>query len=181
MANYDNPRGFWPAQPITPVEYLCKTGETVAIGDIMIPDGVNGMSLAVYTDGELWRGGVVCPQEDEDGDFISAQAANLYTTSTAAVKVKLWPFVNPDSGQPNHFYAQDDGTPAAGYENLACDITGTTGAMQLNSAATTEQVLQIVDLCVGDMINLDSSGKVVPNELGANQIVKVRAVVARAI
>jgi len=180
MANYDNARGFWPAHTITPVEYLCKTGETVAIGDAMFPDGsAGGMTIALSNSGVIWNGGVVCPQDNEAGVHISAQGANLYTTSTAAVTVWLYPFIDPDTACPNYFYIQASGTPAVGMENELCDIEGATSAMEANENANTEAVLQIVSLCAGEYV-VDSSGRSVLNEVGANGILKVRAVLARA-
>lgn len=183
MANYDYARGFWPANNnIRKIKRLCKTGETVAIGDAMIPDGSGGgMTIALANSGSLYGGGVVCPQENEAGTMVSAQRANLFTTSTAGVYVWLWPFFDPDTNAPNLFIGQCSGTPASGMEGELKDIEGATGVMEVNENATTEQVIEIVDLLDGELVNIDSSGRVVPNEVGANGLVKFRAVAMRAL
>jgi len=173
MANYDNPRGFWPCDPtLVPVEYLCATGETVAIGDAMIPAGGAGMTIALANSAIIGGGGVVCPQKNEAGAMVSRQGANLYTTSTAAVTVWLYPFLDPATRKPNLFYIQDDGTTAAAMLGLSYDITGGTGVMQLNTAGTTYKVLDMVSICEGVYV-VDSSGREVLNEVGANGLAKV--------
>ena len=173
MANNDNPRGFWPASPITPISVLLKTNETVAVGDAVFPDGANGMTIALADSDVIWNGGVVAPQENASGTFISQQGANVFTTSSAGQMVEIYPFLDPATLTPNRFRGQVSGSSSTGMLRNLYDIVGGTGAMEVDQGGTVaEYVVMVTDIYDGDLVNHDSSGRVVANEVGAAGVVE---------
>lgn len=125
MANYDNPNGFKCYDAIAG-EITLKPGtlaesQTIAKGDALIISS-GQLQIALATSG-LIHG-------------VSAEAA-----TTGAGETKEIIFYPVDHN--NRFEAQCSGTFALSLIGSTVDIEGTTGIMEVNENATTEQVFQI--------------------------------------
>jgi len=162
MANPDLPNGFEPFGPIdggtgpivASLGYL-NASQTVAVGDALIYSS-GRLSIAVATSGSI--AGVVAPQLGATG-----LGENVYTTSSADDPLYFYPagdyvFVGQCSGT----YAATTVTPV--------DIVGTTGIMEINEGASTEDVVVILEAITGNWRG--RTGLVV----GANSVVKFKFV-----
>jgi len=148
MANANRPDGFRPAggYPLYKTQvWPVAAGETIAIGDAVIEDGAGRVSIALANSGTPL--GV---------------AASPVTAST--VDDPIWIYDNPDQV----FEGQCSGNGALADVNTCrttanCfDIEGTTGIMEINEDATTEDVVKVVATGV-DPVTGEAS------EVGANQ------------
>lgn len=142
MANIDNPKGFRFVKTETggsPVikKVLATDSQTIAAGDAVIK--VSGkISIAATTSASL--------------EGIAVKAA-VSSTSNTTVYVEYIP-ANP----LYVFEGQCSGTYAQSIDGTAVDLEGTTGIMEVNENATTEKVLQIIELAPipGNAIGLNS-------------------------
>jgi hypothetical protein len=128
MANVDNPNGFTFVKSLTGHAELWQgqvaVNNTVAKGDALIADGTAGqLDIAVATSPQLM--GI---------------AAHAVTASATVVQnIQYYPAL------PWYiFEGQCSGTFATTMINTAVDIEGTTGIMEVNENATTEDVIQII-------------------------------------
>jgi len=136
MANTDNARGFMVEKASeAPVLMVCKTGETVAVGDAVILDGSNGVTIATATSTEIY--GVIVPQVNASG-VMKGLGENLFTTSTAGQTVWVQ-LKHPDTT----FLVQDAGTPVNLDVGVTYDIAGSTGVFESNTGAGTYGVIRV--------------------------------------
>jgi len=124
MANTDNPNGFKlissGTQGPQPVTQTLAASQTITKGDAVIHSS-GLVAIAVATSSHLLG--------------VALQSG----TTAASVELKFAP------GVPwNIFEGQCSGTYAASIRFTACDIEGTTGIMEVNEDATTEDVIQVV-------------------------------------
>lgn len=130
MANIDNPNGFEWVKSLfgdhSPVilKGVLKTGETIAVGDALTTDTDGLITIATSSSGQ-----------------ILGVANEAVTSSAAGAEIEFIPAL------PHYvFSGQTSGTAAQTdiWENL--DIEGTTGIMELNEDANTEEVARPIGL-----------------------------------
>lgn len=137
MANTDNARGFMVNKADeAPILMVCKTGETVAVGDAVVLDGSNGVTIALATSPEIY--GVIVPQANASG-VMKGLGENLFTTSSANQTIWI-----QRKAPGTTFLVQDAGTPVAADVGVKYDITGATGVMEANTGGTTYEVVRVV-------------------------------------
>jgi hypothetical protein len=130
MANVDNPHGFvWAGSLLTgdqtPQTFkgTLASAQTIAAGDALIASsGV--ISIAASTSATIL--GVA---------FEAVTSAATATSTITFIPATPW----------NIFEAQCSGTFATTILYTDVDIEGTTGIMEVNEDATTEQVFQVID------------------------------------
>jgi hypothetical protein len=128
MANTDKPNGFtWiknlDGSGIQTIEVTIKSTVAIAKGDALIVDaGTGNADIALSNSGAI---------------FAVANASVTAAATSRTIPVVL--------ATPNAvFEAQCNGTYSAGVRFTAVDIEGTTGVMEVNENATTEQVFQVL-------------------------------------
>lgn len=129
MAQADNPKGLRPYKCAPPRPLPVKTTQTFAVGDAL----------------EL-SSGQVCIATAA-GAILCGVAAQPCASLTAGVEVMV--YADPD----DIFIARQDSTDALVIDNEP-DLTGATGAMQLDSDASSTDVFKIVG---GPLANDDGS------------------------
>jgi hypothetical protein len=129
MANTDRPNGFRPVKHIySPTKYEVAGSQTISKGDAVIKDA-NGQ-IAIYS----------------GGASISGVASTSVENSVAGAEI----FVHdhPDQefeGQCAGTGSLNDLTDTATATN-AFDITGTTGIMEIDESASTNDLIQVLAL-----------------------------------
>jgi len=128
MANYDNPNGFRFVKSLvggtnTPerLRYTVTTGQTIAKGDAVIA-----------------ASGLVSVAASNSGTILGV-ADESVTTAAAGTKIDIIPAL------PWYvFEGQCSGTYSDAVRFTTVDIEGTTGIMEINENATTEQVARVI-------------------------------------
>lgn len=139
MANTDNPNGFKLVSHLSGVpqvfDFPVAASQTIAKGDaVILSSGL--VEIAVATSGQLL--GVAME---------SVTTGASVTRADDRIKVAV--------GCPsNVFSGQCSGDSTAALVGTACDIEGTTGIMEVNENATTEDVIQVVGLQSDDDADL---------------------------
>jgi len=135
MANVDNPNGFWFDYSMTGHSELAKgniykgaAALAITRGDAVIEDG----STAGKVDIALSNSGLLLGVSAETSSWTAAQAL-------AGDDILFYPAV-----PWLVFNGQCSGTYALTSRYAACDIEGTTGIMEVNENATTENVISII-------------------------------------
>ena len=150
MANDDRPRGFKPVKTVagkTPliVEFELATSQTIAEGDALtLSSGQAAIATA------------------SSGNILGF-AAEAKTTGGTAANIKMYP-----AERDTIFEGQTSGTLAQSNLGSAVDIEGATGVMEINENATTEQVVQLLELA--PTTNSDQTA----NAFGANADVRFK-------
>jgi len=148
MANVNRPNGFRPAGGYpyyAPKVWPVAAAMTIAIGDAVIEDGAGRVSIGLANSGT-----------------ILGVAATPVTASD--VDDDIWIFDNPDQV----FEGQCSGNGALADVNTcrttanAFDIEGTTGIMEINEDASTEDVVKVLGTGVDPVTGIES-------KVGANQ------------
>ena len=120
MANDDRPVGFRPVQKVLRcTRYVVATSQTIAIGDAVILSS-NLVQIALSTSGVLL--GV---------------AATAVTSAAAGAFIWVWD--HPEQ----LFVGQCSGDSTDAGIGDPCDIEGTTGIMEVNENASTEDVIVV--------------------------------------
>lgn len=137
MANVDNPNGFKFEKSLTGhAEYwrgYLAGSQTIAVGDAIIASS-GRVAIAVATSGSLL--GV---------------AASPCTSSTQDDEILFYP-----AAPWMVFSGQCSGTYARTIDWTDVDIEGTTGIMEVNENATTEQVVKVIGILDGSEIGANS-------------------------